>query len=66
MAQNTNYENIKQSAHVLANAASLVAAVVRGVAGTDVATSLGENKATAELVGGLATQRIMSHLKLTA
>ena len=52
----------KQSALVLANAAELVAGVIKEIAGNDISTAINGNKVTAEIIHSIAMQRMMKKI----
>ena len=53
----------KDTAVVLANAGELVIEIVGEMAGNDISTSLNGSKITADVVGQLVNQRILSNLE---
>lgn len=51
-------ERTNQNGLVLANAAELIAAVIGRIAGNDISTSINGTRASAEIIEGIALQRI--------
>lgn len=60
--QNT-FGKQKDTAVVLANASELVVGIISEMAGNDISNSLNGSKITADVVGQLVNQRVLSNLE---